>query len=577
MTPPQLNPAPDTRPEPFRWTRLDTAQALHGFHDPGRPPDSQREFAREAGLPRSTLQYWVQRRQHPDLDPDLVAFGTGPAGERFLRRLVLALHLVFHQAGACGLRPLTRFLQLTQLDRFVAASYGSHQALAARLQADLIAFADEQRQHLAAAMAPRVITLCTDENFHGAQAGLVAIEPVSNFVLVEAYRDKRDGPTWTATIQQAVQGLPVEVIQLTSDQAKGLLACARDGLAAHHSPDLFHDQRELTQATGLALQRQTEAAQKELEQACRRTEEQRERQRRYQRGPRPVGRPPDFPLWIGLAERYEAYAAGEVRACRQRQEQVQEAVRGLADDYHPFDRTTGAPVTAEEVERRLGRRLDVMEAVVTEAGLGEKAHQAVLKARRWVVPLVATVAWFWAQARGRVEALDLPEEVERAVYEQLLPGLYWRQAAGRGRDAEQRRQLRELSGQRLAQAWAAGGPLARLSAEERARVTRVASDAAGLFRRSSSCVEGRNGQLSLHHHGQGALSTGRLRALTAVHNYLLERADGTTAAQRFFGVKPPDLFEWLLGRLPELPRPAKRSSQATPQDPPDGQATWPNP
>ena len=90
----------------------------------------------------------------------------------------------------------------------------------------------------------------------------------------------------------------------------------------------------------------------------------------------------------------------------------------------------------------------------------------------------------------------------------------------------------------------------------------------GLFSRSSSCVEGRNGRLSLHHHGQGRLSEGRLKALTTVHNYVIERSDGTTAAERFFGSKPRNVFAWLLDRLPDLPQPAvkrpKKSAQTTP-------------
>ena len=47
---------------------------------------------------------------------------------------------------------------------------------------------------------------------------------------------------------------------MTSDQAKGLICCAHDGFQAHHSPDLFHVQQELTHALSLPLQRQTEAA-----------------------------------------------------------------------------------------------------------------------------------------------------------------------------------------------------------------------------------------------------------------------------------------------------------------------------
>ena len=91
---------------------------------------------------------------------------------------------------------------------------------------------------------------------------------------------------------------------------------------------------------------------------------------------------------------------------------------------------------------------------------------------------------------------------------------------------------------------------------------KVVREAAGLFVRSSSCVEGRNGRLALYHHGQGPLQQERLQALTVWHNYGCERRDGTTAAERFFGSKPRPLFEWLLERIPELPRPAQRRPSA---------------
>ncbi|MEF8770227.1 DUF6399 domain-containing protein [Candidatus Accumulibacter contiguus] len=43
--------------------------------------------------------------------------------------------------------------------------------------------------------------------------------------------------------------------------------------------------------------------------------------------------------------------------------------------------------------------------------------------------------------------------------------------------------------------------------------------------RSSSGVEGRNGQLALHHQGRHRLSDRKLAALTVVHNYHIRRAD----------------------------------------------------
>ena len=411
-------------------------------------------------------------------------------------------------------------------------------------------------------MPPKKITVCPDENFHGQQACLVAVEPVSNFLILEAYHSQRDGETWTAAVKQALHGLPVEVVQVTSDQARGLVACARDGLEAQHTPDLFHGQRDLSQATSLALERQAHAAQKELDGEQALAAAERQRQQDYQNGPRPPGRAPDFAAAIELHEAFAGHAALALEQCQQRQEQAREAVRGVADDYHPFDAVRGRPVTAAALEKCLKQRLQTIDAVVAAAGLGEKSQAALAKARRWLVPLLASMAWFWEMVSALTASLKLTAEARRAFLEQLLPGLYWQREALRGRDKEQKEQRRVLSESLLAAAWSPAGVLGQLPEAERANVARVASEAVALFVRSSSCVEGRNGRLSLYHHGQGALSSVRLQSLTAVHNYVVQRADGTTAAERFFGAKPRPVFDCLLEKMPELPRPAKKRPAA---------------
>ncbi len=54
-------------------------------------------------------------------------------------------------------------------------------------------------------------------------------------------------------------------------------------------------------------------------------------------------------------------------------------------------------------------------------------------------------------------------------------------------------------------------------------------------------------KLSLRHHSLHRLSNRKLSALTAVHNYFIRRPDRTTAAERFFGTKPREMFDFLLG------------------------------
>ncbi len=73
-----------------------------------------------------------------------------------------------------------------------------------------------------------------------------------------------------------------------------------------------------------------------------------------------------------------------------------------------------------------------------------------------------------------------------------------------------------------------GGALGELHAREQDRLKQKAMRLAEVFQRSSSNVEGRNGYLSLRNHELRGLDYPRKRVcLTAVHNFLLTRSDGT--------------------------------------------------
>ena len=562
MTPSHCSEPDRTSPDRFRWDHQRVAQVFDRFNDPD-PPASVRQFAREHDIPRSTLGHWLRQDPPEDLDPNLVAFFRSSSGLALLRRVVLALFLVFLFRASCGLRSLGLFLRLTQLDRFVASSHGALHELAGAIEADLGAFSDQERVRLGEGLAARDIALVADEHFHADQPCLVAIEPASNFILVEQYADRRDAATWTTVITAALEGLPLTAVLLTSDQAKGLICCAGEGLQAQHLPEMFHGQRDLAAPFTGPLQRCKEAAEKELREAEEMLQYWRDEKAKAQAQRRP-GRPLDCDWRIDIYVRWVAHRAEEVAACEARQQQAKDAVRGLADDYHPFDPGTGAVVSAADMRRRLDKHLGTLKDVARKAELGSKATAALAKAQQWTGALVAAVGWFWTVAATKVEEMDLPEQAEQAVNEELLPGLYWQQAARRGRIAEDRQHKEELAQRLLKQAWRKGGALSQLPKQRRQEVQRVAKEVVGLFCRSSSCVEGRNGRLSLLHHGQCRLSAGRLKALTTVHNYLVERPDGTTAAQRFFGQEPRDLFTWLLQRLPDLPRPAAKRPRKEP-------------
>ena len=87
-------------------------------------------------------------------------------------------------------------MELTQLDRFVAPSYGAQYGVAMALEEAVVAFGQEEGRRLGTRMPARQIALCEDETFHP-EPCLVAIEPVSDFIVLEQYVSDYTAATWT--------------------------------------------------------------------------------------------------------------------------------------------------------------------------------------------------------------------------------------------------------------------------------------------------------------------------------------------------------------------------------------------
>jgi hypothetical protein len=544
---------------------MSTAQVLRQFDQLDSPWNSCHQIAHTLRVPDSTLRYWIrQRRALSRSSPwpaEVVDFYESPAGLDCLHRLLTAAHLVFLQANDCGIRSMCWFLQLSGLDCFVASSYGAQRAMAEEMESLVIDFGQQEDQRLAVQMPPREITLCEDETFHP-QICLVATEPISNFILVEQYEGQRDADTWNRCLEEKLAGLSVTVCQVTSDQAKALITHTQIYLGAHHSPDLFHVQHDTTKATSFALAGQTRQAEHQLQNAQQRTTTVREQlQGCTQQCPQSTHRD-ELEQQVQQAEAQRATAGEHLLACQQRQQRARHARQGLGRDYHPFDIDTGRPLEAEEVQQRLAGHFDTLEQVAAEAGLSKHATEKLAKARRVLDGLKATIAFFWAMIGVRFWVWNLPEPVPQWMREQFIPGFYLRLVAEKASTAEERHRLRELSEKILARARSPDGLWGTLSCEVRADLEGKAQLCAEYFQRSSSCVEGRNGQLSLKHHALHQFTSRKLKMLTVLHNYLIRRPDGTTAAERFYGRPPRDLFAWLLEHapLPSRPRAGRRAA-----------------
>jgi transposase-like protein len=550
----------------IRRDRLERAEKLEAAEARLAAGKTQRQVAEELGVARSTLQDWRRASSPGGVPEALAAFTATPEGVRWLQRMLLAAQFAITLRGGAGVRVVCEFLQLSGLSAFVAASYGSQQKLNSALEKAVVALAEEQRTVLAEGMAPRQVAVCEDETFHP-ETCLVALEPVSNFILLEQYAQDRSAATWTQALQQAIAELPVEVIQGTSDEAKALRRHIEKECNGHHSPDLFHVQHEVSKATSLHLARQVKQAEVQVASAEAHCQAERAAEQAYRRQrQRPPGRPPAFEQRIQGAMSELAQAEIELEQAQARQREARDLLGELGELYHPYALENGQAQPAERLAPRFEEVWRRLKALADLADLPTRAREHLAKAQRLTTQLLATLSFFFATLLAKVEALNLPPDVHEAVIEQLIPAIYLERAASRSTRADSRHRLRTLSEQLLEPLRQPAHPLQQLAPALQARIEQVAGECADLFQRSSSAVEGRNGQLSLFHHGRHRLSDTKLAALTAVHNFHIRRADGTTAAERLFGRAHTPLFEQLLDRVP-LPPPPRRRRATQPKQP----------
>jgi hypothetical protein len=85
MTPECLSDQKETIQKYRKITRIDQARMILAVQD----GQTQESVAEQNNVPRTTLEYWIKRRQELKWqhDPEVTAFFESPAGITFLHRL----------------------------------------------------------------------------------------------------------------------------------------------------------------------------------------------------------------------------------------------------------------------------------------------------------------------------------------------------------------------------------------------------------------------------------------------------------------------------------------------------------
>lgn len=534
-----------------RWPRLERAALFTQYGELHARGVSQRQAAKVLDVPRTTLQAWRAWQDRLDACPHVVEFFASVPGLAFLHRLILALHVVFVEIGACGLRLVCLVLEMTGLNRFVGASFGTQQQVNRHVEEAMVAYQSEETSRLAQQMPPKDITVTQDETFTGGLC-LVAIEPVSNYILLEQVAEARDQETWSTLMDAVLTPLKCKVIQSTSDEAPGLLAYVAHHLGVHHSPDLFHVQQELSKAVAAPMAVKQRAAHKAVAKAEETLRRIHERLANDEPAPHGPGRPAKGAARLEQATQEVEAARQEHQRLSGQRETVTQSIRALGHAYHFVDVERGVRRNGTLIASDIQQQIDTIRTLAHQEGLSQSCMDRLDKAQRVIPKMQATIEFVSGYVRQQVRQLDVTPPVSYALHAHLIPSYYLERVAST-KTVSEGQALRELADRLRTPLFDVGGVLRTLPPVEQERLKQEASKLADVFQRSSSNVEGRNGCLSLRNHALRGLDHPRKRAcLTAVHNFLLARSDGTTAAERFFGQKPRSMFVAILEAV-ELP------------------------
>lgn len=467
-----------------------------------------------------------------------------PVGSHCLKVFVLGVVYYFGIKHGIGAESLSEFFEAVHLNHHVGTSASSLRKLKQKMRDAIEAYEASQRKYCQPHEG-QGICVGGDETFFGLPI-LVMAELASGYIFTEVESENRTYYTWSSQIQQWWTQPGWQCHFMVSDGAPALIKLALSGLGCASVADLFHALRALGQPIGSAIGRQVSQLNKKgqtvHQQYAKATNEAKGQE---------------------LKQSIEVIQAQQ-QTLEQNKNTYHQTLHKITLAIHPFNLITLEWQLFSELSTCLNAPLEQLSALANSYG-GNKATKAIDTFEQQIPSMAQGIHawWSWVNQALALKTEDL--ELQKWVLTVLLPWTYWQQQADKTRHPELKREYQKAA-DKACEHLAADAITQQMGVQQGQQWMEWAQWMSAKYQRTSSAVEGRNGYLSgLHHAGRG-LSEQTLRVLTIIHNFDLKRADGTTAAQRLFDHRFPNLFKWIVDYMGELPV-ARRSSKAQQANP----------
>jgi len=497
----------------------------------GKVEQSIRTIASITQIPKSSvgrhLRAIKRRQQYPESP-----FWETEAGREWLRRLVFAVIYEFGIKGGIGSDSLSSFFHRLRLKEQFGCSASALRTLEVRLREVILTY--EQIQRSSCQGAQRIgICVGGDETFYDLPI-LVAIELASGFIFSEAICENRTYETWWQQVSEWFNPQQWDCRYFVSDEAKALVKLALSGLGCPSLPDVFHLLYALSKSMGSAIARNQAQLQKQqnaLQQKLKATSSAEK---------------------VTEVEAQITALQAQQKTLETEHQEYQQSIHKLSQAIHPFHIETCEPQLGLELSETLKVPLATLERL-SQSHAPQKGQDAIERWHKQIPDLSGTLHAWWQWTIQTLKAQTQDSDTQDWVLTVLLPWVYWHQQSQKTRQPQLKAGY--LHASQKAEAALLKHPFT-LSLQESQQQQWVdwAMWMCAKFQRTSSAVEGRNGYLSRLHHASRGFTEQSLKVLTIIHNFDLKREDGTTAAQRLFDKQFPDLFEWVVLNMGDLPR-----------------------
>ncbi len=498
---------------------------------------SLRKAAAETGVSKSSAHRHkkaVERRnQHPES-----LMWEREEGQRWLILLVCATLYIFGIRCGIGMETISEFFKRIRLEKHLGVSPTCLHRLITRIEKAVMEYKETYEKNNSGVVQA---VIGADETFFDKMI-LVMIELSSGYIVLEEPAEDRTYETWTEKALSALKALGLNAVYMVSDNAKALVKLALDGIGCSRIPDLFHAVNEIVKVMGVRFANKAVSLQRKLSKTAAALE-----------------------LLIKLGKNPEKIRAKEqlIEELKAEQEFV---LKGQSDYHkelhnfskavHPFSTDDNSPLTTEDVVKALLLILCALRALAEEHGIKD-SKKGLDKAEKQIREIAALIDLWWLWVNESISHLNLNAEKKDWLLYFFLPVIYWQIQLQRT-SSEPLRYAYETAYEEALGLLNSHPLTSGISEEETAQWHSRAHWMVMKFQRTSSAVEGRNGTLSRMNHNQRAIPLKRLKTLSVIHNFDIKRKDGTTAAERLFGEEFPDLFEWIVERMEDLPLPRDR-------------------